>query len=145
MRDFRVLPRFKYSLLSSGMLCRFYCYLPKFRDNISVPFRGSSLILEYEIDGLTETSVINYQSTLRKIQEERRSKNSNINLYVVMHITETIVKTVSHMRLYYDWGEDGGGLGFSACCILVFSLGAVFYLLQFQSPTDSETPQTKGR
>ena len=50
-------------------------YLPTFRDSQSVPFSGvfGYLNLEYQIVCFPETSVTNYQSTLRNIPEERTS------------------------------------------------------------------------
>jgi len=53
------------------------------------------------MDVLAKTPVTNYQSTLRKIQEERRSKNSDFNSYVDMNITQAFVQIISHIRALF--------------------------------------------
>jgi len=53
---------------------------------VSPIFKGQPvkywLTLEYGADRLSETSATNYQSTLRKIPEERSSNNITIKIFV---------------------------------------------------------------
>ena len=60
----------RYALFWNFEQCRFLACCRRFGTIYQLHFKGSSSAI-----GCAETSVTNYQSTLRKIQEERRSQS----------------------------------------------------------------------
>lgn len=101
-------------LRSSGMLRGFdYSQLPTFRANLSVPYskvkQSQKIILKDGPDNLSATSVTNYQSVLRNIPEERKSRihrSGSLKSRMQIHITMPWGRNITYMLLLCLGGRN---------------------------------------
>jgi hypothetical protein len=127
------------------MLCSFIAHYRSFGTMYLSSFKDQSWSLNLISMCWPKTPVTNYQSTLRKIQGGRRSKQIQISVRMwIWRIQRLLLKLSATCSLCYDLSEDVGRLGISACWFLVLCHSKVFYFLSFQCPAVSDTLQTSN-